>query len=158
MTLKQTDGISPAMLQVLKKTRNLKPAMRRVELLVLQPMRVTEWASSGLKSRSGELRDAVQTFSGKKSAGLAVHSKPGHDLIIPKAITHTRGAKKHEFRKRQRSTVKSYHRAGRKVRGYVRRNRGGPWGAVPKRPFIPTAFNAAQQLRIRKILGEYIHV
>lgn len=157
MTLDVRDGVSPAMLKLLKKSRNMKKAMQQIETRVIKPMAEVEWSTSGLKSRSGELKHSVVTFSGKKSAGLSVHTSPGHDLIIPKAVTHTRGAKRHEFRRKQRITVKRYSRKGRTVSGHARRNRGAPWGKIPVRRFIPTKFNAIQTARVVKILKDYIN-
>lgn len=158
MTLDIRDGITPAMKRKLKRTRDMSSAMRKIETTVIRPLRSRAWSGSGLESQSGELKDSVTTFHGKKSAGLSVRSKAGHDLIIPKAVTHLRGAKRYAFRKKSRARVKSHHRDGAKVRSYSRRNPGSPWGRIKKRGFLPTKFSTADIARITQTLKEYIDV
>lgn len=158
VTLSISDGISPEMDMLLKKTRNLKKAMKQVEQRVFNPLRRKAWARSGLQSQSGELKNSVEAWSGKKSAGVSVHSNAGSDLVIPKGLTHMRGARRHEFKKRNRATVKSHGRAGQSVRSHQRRNTGSPWGDVKKRQFIPQRLSGSDTQKIVKILMDHINV
>lgn len=158
MSMELRDTMSPAMRRLIKKTRNMTPAMKKIETKIIKPMKSTAWAGSGLKSHSGELQDSVKTWHGKKSTGLSVHSSPGRDLIIPKAVAQLRGAKKHAYRKHQRIRVKRHSRSGRRIKGYIRTNKGAPWGKVKARKFLPTRFTTAETLRIRKILTGFINV
>lgn len=152
------DGISPELQRLLKKSRNLKPAMKKIENEVMQPLKSRAWKGSGLHSRTGELRDAVQTWHGKKSAGISIRTSPGKDLVIPKAVFHSAGAKRGQYRNKDRYKVRSYSRRGRNVRAHSRRNGGAPWGNVKARRFIPEALGAVGVKRAVKILEEYIDV
>lgn len=152
------DGIDDEFAKLLKKTRNLKPAMHEVELLVMRPLKSKAWHGSGLASRSGELEKSVQAWHGKKSTGFGVHRKPGRNLIIPKAVTHTMGARRAQYRKKRQYRVRGYHGGGRAVSGYTRRNAGAPWGNIKARPFIPSRLSTGDIQRVIRILERYIHV
>lgn len=144
--------------RLVKKSRNLTPVMRSIEDRVMVPLRLGSWSRSGLHEKSGELKRSIQTFHGKKSAGVSVHTVPGHDLIIPKAITQTRGAKKHAFRRYSRSKIRSHTRSGRRISAYTRSNQGAPWGTIKARPFIPVKLRRADRVKIIKILEEHLDV
>lgn len=152
------DGVTPAMLKLLKKTRDLTPAMREIDYRIMKPLKSKAWAASGLKSRSGELRDAVTTWHGKKSAGVSVRSSAGKDLIIPKAVLQSEGAKKHQHTKKRSYRVRAHDRAGRKVGQHTRRNAGAPWGDVKARPFIPTRLGPGETQSAIRILEGFIDV
>lgn len=158
VTLTADDGISADLSRRIKRARDMRPAMKEVERQVMQPLRASAWKSSGLKSRSGELKKSVVTFAGKKSAGISVHTTPGHDLVIPKAVTLSEGRRRREHRKRDRTAVKSHTRKGRRISGYVRRNVGSPWGNIKARPFIPDRFSGAETSKITAILTRYLDV
>lgn len=152
------DGISPALLKLVKRSRNLKGAMADIERQVLAPKKAAAWQRSGLKSDSGELEDSVTLWHGKKSAGVTVKSKPGHDKVIPKATLHVQGARKGHYVKHSRIRVKSHTRSGRRVSGYTRKNIGSPWGNVPARDFLPRSFSFADKRRIETIIRRYVRV
>lgn len=150
LTLK--DGITPELERLIKRSRNLSPAMRKIELRIMSPLKRKAWAKSGLKSRSGELRDSIKTWHGKKSAGISVHTLPGKDLVIPKAITHTRGAKRGSYTKKREYKVRGYRRGGVSVPEHYRRNAGTPWGNIPARPFVPDKMSGSDALRAAEII------
>ncbi len=158
ISMSVNDALSPALRKTVKKTRNLSQVMRKVEQLIMKPLKSMAWQKSGLESRSGELEGAVQTWHGKKSAGVSVHTSPGRDLVIPKATMHTEGAKKGKYRRKQRYRVKTHSRRGKNVRRHERRNAGSPWGNVEARGFIPTGLSAADIQRAAKMIEDFIDV
>lgn len=157
-TLTVNDGISPVLLRLVKKSRDMSPVMRQVKTGVILPKKLEAWQKSGLVSRTGELEDAVELWHGKKSAGVSVKSTPGHDLVIPKAVFHTSGARKHQYKKKGRVRVARHSRAGRRVRSYSRKNHGSPWGAVKARKFLPTSFSTVDKKRIEALLRRHLSV
>ncbi|SHO52853.1 hypothetical protein [Desulfopila aestuarii] len=152
------DGISPELHRLLKKSRNLSPAMRKIEETVMKPLKRRAWQKSGLRADTGELRDAVETWHGKKSAGISVHTSPGKDLVIPKATLQTQGAKRGQYRGKDRYRVRQHTRGGRTIKAHTRRNTGSPWGNVKARKFIPTDLGTAGTEAAIRILEEYIDV
>jgi hypothetical protein len=134
------DNVTAGLLKKAKKAGDLSPVMRSFARDVLSPLKGQSWRSSGLHEKSGELRDAVQVWSGKRSAGITLRTEPGHDLIIAKATTHQSGARKDSFRNQKKLAyrVKGYTtRGGRNVKGYAKRRVVSPWGNIPKRQFFP---------------------
>lgn len=158
VSLSVRDGISPELQRLLKKSRNLSPAMKKIENQVMKPLKVKAWQGSGLKSRSGELRDAVETWHGKKSSGISIRTTPGKDLVIPKAVFHTDGAKRGQYNNKDRYKVSKHSRRGRNVRKHTRRNAGAPWADVPARKFIPEELGSTGTTAAVKILEEHLDV
>lgn len=158
LTLDLRDELRPELRKLAKKTRNLRPAMRKIEALVMKPLKERKWRASGLESHSGELEEAVQTWHGKKSAGVAIRKPRGRNLVLAKASRHMEGSKKHQFRKRSRTKVNKYTREGRRVRSYSRKNVGAPWGLVQARPFLPSRLSAASVRQAARIIERFIDV
>ena len=132
--------------------------MRKIENEVMKPLKSRAWKGSGLKARSGELRDAIQTWHGKKSAGISIRTSPGKDLVIPKAVFHSEGAKRGQYRNKDRYKVSRYSRRGKNVKAHTRRNAGAPWADVKARKFIPEQLGSNGKEAAVKILWEYIVV
>lgn len=158
MTVEVKDFVAPELRRLLKKARDLRPAMRRIESTVLSLSRGRAWAESGLQSRSGELQGAIKTWSGKKSAGVSVKKPAGRNLVLPKAVTHSEGRKKHQFRLKLERAVRAHTRAGSRVSRHMRKNLGGPRGDITARPFLPTGLNAGEQQQVVSILEGYLDV
>jgi len=139
VTIDIKDNISPELQRLARKTQDFSRVMGRIESEILRPIRSAALGASELQSRSGELFGAVQTWSGKVSAGISLRSKSGRDLIIAKAITHTQGAKKGSFGRQRKSAykVKGYSTGGRKVKSYTKKQGIFPWGNIPAREFFP---------------------
>lgn len=137
MTVK--DNLTPALKRIAKRGDDLMPVMDRIENEIMKPMRTAAWGSSGLRSRSGELRNAIATWHGKYSAGITLRSKAGRDLILPKAATHMGGAKKGSFGRQRKSAfkVKGYFANGRRVKAYTKKAGVFPWGDIQARVFFP---------------------
>jgi len=154
MTVK--DGITPELERLIKKSRNLSPAMRKVEGLVMRPLRTRAWQSSGLHSVSGDLKKSVKTWHGKKSAGISVHTLPGKDLIIPKAVTMTDGAQRGSYTKKRKYRVRGHRRGAAAVKTYQRRNPGSPWGDIKSRPFIPAGMEPHDIAKAGEIISEFL--
>lgn len=150
--IKIDDGITKALTRLSRKGTDFTPVMARIEQQILKPIRNEAWTSSGLNLRSGQLFDAVATWHGKSSAGITLKSRPGKDLIIAKALTHTQGAAKGSFSKRGKKQwpVKGYTRRGRSglvsVKKHQKKIGPSPWGNIPARPFFPKE----QQLKERQ--------
>jgi hypothetical protein len=132
------DQITPALKRMVRRTKDLSPVMRRVETEIIMPMAVKAFAASGIHSRSGELQRAIQTWHGKKSAGVSVKDH-GKTLATPKAAVLSEGRKKASYKTKKRP-VRAHRRNGRKVRRHARKSIA-PWGDIPARPFIPTTHN-----------------
>jgi hypothetical protein len=155
VSLTVEDGISPVLEKLIRKTRDLTPAMKEVELLVMRPLKYKAWRESGLTSRSGELEDSVQTWHGKKSAGISVKTLPGKDLVIPKAVTQMSGRKSGSATRKRHYRVRKYNRGAVAVGSYTRTSSGSPWGDIPARPFIPQVFSAMDVRRISSIIEDF---
>lgn len=154
VTLDIRDGITPELERLIKKSRNLRPAMRKIELLVNRPLRSRAFKSSGIKSHTGRLRDTVETWHGRKSAGISVHAK---GLDFAKAATLARGAKRHSFRKRRKYvSIRGHNRGRSQVKAHERRNAGSPWGNIKARPFIPTRLSAGDVQRVVSIIKDHL--
>lgn len=164
ISLDMRDSMTPELQKLVKRARNLSPAMRQVEGQVMGHLKRKAWAGSGLKSRSGELYGAIEVWHGKKSAGVAVHKPPGRNLVLPKAVTHMEGRDKHQFRLKPRRKVsahyRKHHRSGKRhrVSEHMRRNLGGPRGDIPARRFLPDGFSVSDERKIVKILEDYFYV
>lgn len=158
VSLTVKDGITPELERLIKKSRNMTRPMRKVELLVMRPLRARAWAKSGLKSDSGELEKSVKTWHGKKSAGVSVHTLPGKDLIIPKAVTHTEGRRRGSATRKRQYAVRGHTRRGRRVSPHMRRNAGAPWGDIKARPFIPVRLRGAEIMQITRIIKDHLDV
>ncbi|MGV0961862.1 MAG: hypothetical protein ACOYB1_18710 [Limnohabitans sp.] len=159
ITFEVKDMISPHLARMAKHVSNFTPVMARVEREVLKPLRLTAWGRSGLRSRSGQLFAAVETWHGKRSAGVTLKSDRGHDLILPKAMTQAHGAKKNAFSRRRKKQwkVKSYSRIGLNIRAHVKSKGPLPWGDIPARPFVPDERDLRQhQEKISQMVGGYI--
>jgi len=153
------DHISPSLQRMAKNISDFRPVMARVEKEIFKPLRLAHWGRSGLRSRSGELFASVETWHGKRSAGVSLKTKAGHDLVIPKAMTQSRGAKKNAFSKRRKKQwkIKSHIRRGVKISAHVKSKGPLPWGDIPARPFMPEDQDLKQhQSAIGKMVGEYI--
>ena len=153
------DHISPTLQRMAKHITNFKPVMARVENEVFKPLRITAWGRSGLRSRSGELFAAVKTWHGERSAGVTLKSDRGHDLILPKAMTQTQGAKKNAFSRRRKKQwkVKGYSRRGVKVKAHTKSKGPLPWGDIPARQFMPKDRDLEQhKAAIGRMTEEYI--
>lgn len=157
---KVVDNMTPTLQRLLNKGHDFTPVMTRVEREIFAPLRLSSWGSSGLTSRSGELFKAVDTWHGKTSAGVTLRSDAGKDLILPKAATHTRGAKRGSFEANRAKgyRVKRYTtKGGRKVKAYLKKSYVVPWGNVPAREFFPTAAEIErQQGRIFNMIREHL--
>lgn len=157
---KVVDNMTPTLQRMLKKGHDFSPVMARVEREIFAPLRLTAWSGSGLSSRSGELFRAVDTWHGKSSAGVTLRSNAGKDLILPKAATHTGGAKRGSFKANRAKgyRVKRYAtKGGRKVKEYIKRSYTVPWGNVPARPFFPTAAEIERhQGKVHRMIQEHL--
>lgn len=158
MRVEVRDFMSPELRKLAKKTRDLRPAMKKIETFVMSPLRVKAWAASGLESHSGDLRDSVETWSGKKSAGIAVHPPSGRSTVMPKAVVHTEGRRRRAHSRKTRYTVGGHRRGGTSVSRYTRRNTGSPWGDIKARGFIPTRMPSASARLAARIIEEYLDV
>ncbi len=137
---------------------DLTPVMNRIRGEVFSPAIAPSWALSGLHSASGELRQAITAWSGKRSAGITLRTRKGRDLVLPKAMTHTKGRSKQAKAKKKILTIKGHSRGGRSVLGHERRNPGAPWGDIPARPFFPDDnILATAAGLIETMITEHIH-
>jgi hypothetical protein len=123
--------------------RDFTPVMAKIRDRYMEPLARSAWASSGLKSRTGELAGAVTPFAGKVSAGIGLRTTKGKDLVLAKAYAHTFGRKK----------ASSKRGVNRKTRKY---KRPSPWGDIPARPFIPSALPSHLREPIENMIKEYI--
>lgn len=158
ITIDVRDYMTPAMQELAKKARNLSPAMKKIDQQVMTPLKSRAWAGSGLHSQSGELEEAVQTWHGKKSAGVALHTPAGRTLVTPKAVIHTEGAKAGKFVKKARRPVRAHKRGAVRVSRYTRSNYGAPRGDIPAREFIPDSLTPFDAQLAAKIIEEFIDV
>lgn len=147
---------TPELQRLLKRAGDLSPGLKKVEDGVLRPLKRRAWSGSGIRSRSGELKESVVTFHGKRSAGISVHTVPGKDLIIPKAHTLTKGAKRHQFRVKKPPLVRAYRRLGRLVAPHRRFMIGTPFGDVKARPFVPKRLEPADERKAAEIIKEHM--
>lgn len=152
------DGVSPELNKILKKAKDVSPAMKEIGNSILKREMWRAWYGSGLTSRSGELRSAIKTFFGKRSAGVSVKKPKGRNLVIPKAITHAGGRAAHTFRKKTEYKVSAHMRGGKQIDEYTRKNVGAPWGDIEARPFIPDNLSSGDQRRVLDILRRHLHV
>ena len=149
MRIRVRDGITPDLARLMRAVRNMRPAMERVRRGVLDPMIPEFWSASGLRSRSGELRRAVTTRALSKSAKILVNVK---GKVLPKAVTHLRGAQARQYRKKETYKVRS-----KKGNEFDRTNPGSPWGAIPSRRFFPRVKDVrARQSRIVEIITRFL--
>jgi len=143
ITINIDDKISPALARLARNATSMAPAMQKIESRILKPLRLSALGSSGITPRTGELFAAVDTWSGRVSAGITLRSKPGKDLIIPKASTMMKGAQKNSYGRRRKKqwTVKAYSRTTASGTFTVQRHSKSkgplPWGNIPARPFFP---------------------
>ena len=147
------DEATKKLRRLLRVARNLAPAMRQIERRILMVPIAGAWQRSGLRARSGELRRAVQAWSGRRSAGLSLRIV---GLARAKARTHTFGAHKQQWHGRGKNRA-SYAVTGKSGAKFQRRNPGSPWGAIPARPFFPdTSRLTAQKDRMGEIITKFI--
>lgn len=147
------DSMTPALLELTKKVKNLAKPMQDIERQVMAPLKSKFWSASGLKKETGDLQKAVKTFSGEKSAGTGLKAK---GLVAARAVLHDRGAKKNQYRRKQRVQIRAHNRQGRNVSAHSRRNNGSPWGNIKKRQFVPTKLSGGDEKKIINIMEKYI--
>ena len=146
------DDIDPVIEVVSKKLLNLRPVMRRIAEEELAPLIEPAWDSSGLVSRSGELKKAVVPWVRIRSAGIRLKTQKKNDLILSKAVAMQRGSKAHAHKKSDTYRVKS-----RRGKVFSRKNLGSPWGAVKSRVFIPQKEQLyARKANIERIINDYL--
>lgn len=154
------DFLSPELQRLARRCSDFSPVMAKVESVILKPLKRSAWDSSGLLSRSGELLGAIDTWHGKTSAGITIRSKRGRDLVIPKAVTHTKGAKKGKFGRKRKSEfkVKGYTaRGGRMVAAYRKKTGVFPWGDIPARKFFPEQEELQRETPVvEKMIKEFL--
>ena len=151
IVISANDHMSPDLARLAQALRDMKPALKRIEREILRPLAETAWMQGGVQSRTGELRQAITPWSGKRQAGVTI--RRGSGLAIPKAGLLMKGAKKHKFKKRAKYTV--FH--PRTNRPFARKNLGSPWGRVRKRAFFPTRQELMGKTnRIELILAEFL--
>lgn len=140
-------GVSDALRKLAQRCSDLSPVMRKIEREVFEPAARSAWASSGLRSKSGELKSAITPFAGKVSSGVGLRSYKGKDLVWPKAVTHTFGRKKGSAKPRSS-----------RVRRLFLRKYQSPWGDIPARPFIPSEADVRSHgNKIINLIEEYIN-
>lgn len=145
------DSIDPALGKITDGLENMTPAMSRIESSVFKPLAISSWASSGITSRTGELKQAITPWSGKRSAGVSLRTRKGRDLVLPKAHTFMKGCKGREFKR------KDEYKVTRNSKIFMRKNLGSPWGAIKKRRFFPTKSLLISQMdRIEQIISRYL--
>lgn len=158
MTIKVTYKVRHDLEQILAKAEDISPVMQKVRLTLLAPKAKAAWQKSGLKSRTGQLEQAITPWSGKRSTGVTLRTKRGRDLVLPKASIHMSGAKKQKWKKKQTGKVKAHKRGWSSVSEYERRNPGSPWGDIKARPFFlkRNALSAAEQTTIAAMVERHI--
>ncbi len=147
------DSMTPALLELTKKVKDLSRPMRDIERQVMRPLKERAWKSSGLKKESGDLRDSVKTFSGKKSAGVGLKAQ---GLVAGRAVLLNQGAKKNQYRRKRKIKIRAHSRQGRAVAEHTRRNNGSPWGKIKKSQFIPSKLSGSDEKKIFTIMEKYI--
>lgn len=152
------DGITPELRRLLKKSGDLTPALKDIEHQVMRPLKLRAWDASGIRSRTGELKDSVVTFHGKRSAGVSVHTSPGKDLIIPKAHTLSKGVQRHQYRIRKTPLVRAYRRLGKMIAPHKRIIIGAPFGDIQARPFVPERLGPNDERKAVSILEDFFNV
>jgi hypothetical protein len=135
------------------KARDLSPVMRDIERSIMARERLSAWSGSGLKSQTGQLKRAVKTWSGKRSAGVSL--KPGSNKkLLPIGSAMATGRKRGKQRRPRRALkVKGYRRRGGRVKSYTRKSLSRD---IPSRPFIPDGVNAQNKSLIKKKIKEYL--
>jgi|LGOV01.1.fsa_nt_gb phage gpG-like protein len=121
--------------------KDYSPVMQKISDRYLKTMARRGWSGSGLHSVSGELEKAITPFHGKRSAGVGIRTTKGKDKVLPKAITHTYGARKGSFPQGPKG-----RRSGRK----------SPWGRIPARPFMPAAMPGSYQRGAEQLIMDFI--
>lgn len=147
------DSLSPELNKLAKKVKNLSKPMGQVEREVMSPLRKKAWGNSGINVETGEIRKSVKTFSGKKSAGVNLKAR---GLTAARAVLLSNGAKKRQYRRKNKTFVRSHTRKRHTVKAYFRRNLGSPWGKIKARPFVPTRLSGSDRRKILKIVSEYV--
>ena len=154
------DSMTPEIEALAVRIKNLAPAMKQVESQVMGPLKQKAWSDSGIKSETGEIKKAVETFSGKRSAGVGFKAKglgrTDAGFAVARGSLLARGAKKNQYRRRKQYIVKAHIRRGKHIREHTRVNHGAPWGDIKARPFIPTALSSGDEKKILDILMEYV--
>lgn len=154
------DSMTPELEYLAVRVKNLAPAMQQIELQVMAPLKRMAWSDSGIKSETGEIKKAVETFSGKRSAGVGFKTgglgRTDAGLAVARGSLLTRGARKHQYRRHRRVTVKAHSRRGMVISEHLRDNHGSPWGDVKARPFLPTTLPGGDEKKIIEILGDYV--
>ena len=146
------NGITPELEQLAAQAEDMSPAMRKIERRLLAPSIYPAWSRSGLRQKTGELRKAVAGWHGKKSAGITLKTRPGKDLVLPKAHMHMSGKEKHQHKKKD-----DYKLRSKKGKTFKRKNLGAPWGNVQARPFLPEANRLrAHQDKMAELIKKYL--
>jgi hypothetical protein len=158
MKLTTSYRIWPTFESIAKRAEDLSPVMSNIKTFMVAPRAARAWLTSGLQSQSGELRDAITTWSGKVSAGVTLRTKKGRDLVLPKGQVHTYGKKKQAKVKKKQVRVRAHSRAGVNIGEHMRTNPGSPWGDIPARPFFVTGkdFGQGESGKIREMIGKFI--
>lgn len=154
------DGITPELVAIGKRINDLSVPMAKIKSSVLLPLKKRAWSSSGIKTVSGQLKGSVKAFSGKKSAGVGFQStglgQTDAGLAIARGTVLNRGAKKNQYRRKQRVQIRAHNRQGRNVSAHSRKNNGSPWGNIKKRQFVPTKLSGGDEQKIINIMEKYI--
>ena len=147
------DSMTPEIEALVDRIKNLAPAMKQIETQVMLPLKRKAWSSSGIKPETGEIKKAVKTFSGKRSAGVGFKAS---GLVASRGLQLARGARKHQYRRKRRVTIKAHTRRGKAVSEHTRVNHGSPWGSVKARHFVPTSLSGGDEKKIIDILENYV--
>lgn len=155
-----TKGFDQSMKKLELSVKDFSPVTKTIEKVFLATAKRRAWSASGLKSRTGELKGAVTSFSGKVSFGVGLRTKKGEDLVLAKAATHTFGrAKWSNKQDSKRIKVRGYDRRRGEERHakyiYVKKRRS-PFGDIPARPFMPQILPDREVRRIEEMLTDYI--
>lgn len=154
------DSMTPALEALAVRVKDLTPVMQQIESQVMSPLKRKAWADSGIRSETGELKKAVETFSGKRSAGVGFKTKwlgrTDAGFAIARGSLLTRGARKHQYRRKRRVKIKAHTRRGKAVSEHTRVNHGSPWGDIRARRFMPTALTGGDEGKIIDIIGDYV--
>lgn len=121
------------------RVKDFSPVMEKISRRYLKTMARRGWSASGLHSISGELKRAITPFDGKRSAGVGLRTSKGRDKVLPKAIAHTYGVKKHSGKRRSSKTT-----------------RRSPWGTIPARPFMPGSMPESYQRGAQQLIADFI--